>query len=301
MVPSRVMGCALSSRSTRQSGVDNHTCQLNLAVADSDFLQISKQPLAFAWRRFATPHECNELISRVEAARTDVAARGVESATDMPGFGYVWSMNGKVHARAKDSEELGEDASALVRRFDLVTSEFLQHEANQNDVMWQKVVNLTPAAADGEPRKLLRNGVHVDTHNNARPRFATALLYLRSPQEGGETLFASNSGAGARLLAHGAESSGVGASMLMHELAEELEASARPLVPPATGTLLLFFVRGGGGQVDPAGFHGSAVPIGGDKWTLQTFWAAPPGANVEAYARARRAHVGRASANANFA
>ena len=48
----------------------------------------------------------------------------------------------------------------------------------------------------------------MDTYNDATPRFATSLLYLRSPPRGGggETLFAADAEAGTKLLDVGAES-----------------------------------------------------------------------------------------------
>ena len=70
-----------------------------------------------------------------------------------------------------------------------------------------------------------------------------------------------------------------------HEaLVSDLEASCRALVPPDQGTMLLFFVRGADGAVDPDAFHGSARPLSGDKWTLQTFWAAPESEDPGRYA-----------------
>ena len=145
----------------------------------------------------------------------------------------------------------------------------------------------------GEDAPGLLQGLHVDTYNDATPRFATSLLYLRSPPRGGggETLFAADAEAGTKLLDVGAESTLDGAADGHSDTVRSLEGSARALVEPDAGTLLLFFVRDGDGAIDPSGFHGSAKPIGGDKWTLQTFWAAPQSESVEAYARERHAAV----------
>lgn len=229
------------------------------------------------------------------------------------GFRRCICMNGKIYAEVagKDEEEhtdLGELARGLVDRVTSVLPDFLGHEehAERHDAQWQDVVNGTPAMTNHAPGLL--HGLHVDTYNNASARFATSLLYLRSPPAnngatddnaqaaggssasggGGETLFAADAEAGAELLSHGAESTLDDKAARHHGTVRALEASARALVPPATGSLLLFFVRDGAtGSVDPAGFHGSARPIGGDKWTLQTFWAAPPGADAKRYARER--------------
>ena len=129
----------------------------------------------------------------------------------------------------------------------------------------------------------LLNGLHVDTYNEPR-RYATSLLYLRSVERGGETRFASHP-AGAALLERGVESTIDAAGSEV--LASELEAAGRALVQPECGTLLLFFTRGADGATDSSAFHGSARPLSCDKWTLQTFWAAPTGEDAGVYARAR--------------
>ena len=60
-------------------------------------------------------------------------------------------------------------------------------------------------------------------------------------------------------------------------------------MPPERGTLIVFYSRRPDGSVDPSAFHGSARPLSGEKWTLQTFWAAPAAYGAEAYARERHA------------
>ena len=101
----------------------------------------------------------------------------------------------------------------------------------------------SPRIGSKETRRANTSFQPIKVHN-ARPRFATSLLYLRCPERGGgETLFGSDAEAGAVLLAEGAESTLDDAAARHHETVRALEASARPLVPAAVGTLLLFFVR----------------------------------------------------------
>jgi hypothetical protein len=280
------------------------------------FELISRVPLAFVWRQFASRHECDALVAHGEAARDftaqQVAPSGAGAQDEaqisygIEGFRRVVEMNGKVYAevaRGSDVEDLGggrlsETAETLVERFNCTSAAFLGHDAGPHDDQWQNVVNCTPNSTDGAsgPSCLLQ-GMHVDTYNDSAPRFATSLLYLRCPLQGGETLFASDVEAGTALLDSGVESTLEDAAERIsvagsgRSAARALEESARPLVSPGAGTLLLFFVRGPHGAVCPAGFHGSSRPHGGDKWTLQTFWAAPPGANIENYAQERFAHV----------
>ena len=260
------------------------------------FVRISSQPLAYAWVGFASCEECDALVARGEAARGFTVRAGAQLTYGVEGFRRVVQMNGKVYAEVATREEDPEDdlgcvARKLVDRFNEVTCAFLGHSTNEHAAQWQNVVNHTPRIPDTYPGLL--SGLHVDTYNHSSARFATSLLYLRSPPRGGggETLFAADVDAGATLLEHGAESTFDNAADRLHSSVTALEASTRALVEPDAGTLLLFFVRDSTGAVDPAAFHGSARPVGGDKWTLQTFWAAPPGAAIEAYARER--HAGR--------
>ena len=255
---------------------------------------VSARPLAFVWHDFASAEECDALVSRGEAAKKFNEAEGAQITYGNEGFRRCVMLNGKMYAEV-DPEDDGLDSQSkiLIDRFNAATSKFLGHSSKPHDDQWQNVVNFTPCADDGDDNenKLLA-GLHVDTYNDARPRFATALLYLRChPSNGsGDTLFASDEEAAARLLAAGIESTldVDDPADARHEAVRALEASARPLVPARAGTLLLFFVRDKSGAVDPCGYHGSAKPVGLDKWTLQTFWAVPPQEpDVERYASER--------------
>jgi len=274
------------------------------------FELVSREPLVFVWRQFASERECEALAAHGEAARGFAGSASAQDgcseaqiAYGVEGFRRVVQMNGKLYAEVASVGDGGdtrlcEAAQALVERFNCASAAFLGHAESPHDEQWQSVVNCTPGvSAHWAGAARLLQGVHVDTYNDSAPRFATSLLYLRCPPHGCETLFASDVAAGAALLERGVESTLEDAAARIRVAAtgrnamHALEASAHPLVPASAGTLLLFFVRGPSGAVCPASFHGSARPAGGDKWTLQTFWAAPPDADVECYARERVAHV----------
>ena len=245
--------------------------------------RVSDSPLAYAWRGFASACECEALVAHGKAAREFALASGAQLVYGVEGFSRVVQMNGKLYAKVDEERGgLSATAQALVDRFDEVATDFLALPPLQQE----QVVNFTPRVSDGGPGLL--NGLHVDTYNDEPRRFATSLLYLRTVEHGGETLFASHP-TGAALLARSVEST-IDAPGC-DELTVDLEATCRSLVSPCQGTLLLFFVRGAGGAVDPAAFHGSARPLSCDKWTLQTFWAVPSDADMETYARGRVAHV----------
>lgn len=237
----------------------------------------------FGWRGFASAAECDQLVAHGQAAAEFATSSGSQMVYGVEGFSRVLQMNGKVYADvSKALEELATMdtvAQALVERFDRKVAEFMNVTAS--DEQWQSVVHCTPMTADAAPGLL--NGLHVDTFNNAKLRFATSLLYLKTIERGGETLFSQASDTGASLLENGIESTLQ--DDCHHTSRLELEADCRALVPPAQGTLLLFYVRRPDGHVDPAAFHGSARPLSCDKWTLQTFWAAPVGACPQSFAR----------------
>ena len=255
------------------------------AAEPHQFQRVSSAPLAFAWRAFASEAECEALVAHAAAARAFAVGEDAAVVYSVEGFSRVVQMNDKMYAWVDHGERggLSAAAQALVDRFDGASAAFLGvASAEEQQQPWQSVVNLTPQCA-GAPGLL--NGLHVDTYNDEPRRFATSLLYLRTVERGGETLFASDP-AGAALLDARVEST-LDATTGRARLVSDLEASSRPLVPPEQGTLLLFFVRGADGVIDPAAFHGSARPLSGDKWTLQTFWAVPDRfEDVDGYARA---------------
>ena len=265
------------------------------------FELISKVPLAFAWRGFATHDECEALVAHAEAAREIAQASGDALSYGLEGFSRIALLNGKIYLEVdEDREGLGAVARGMVDRFDRAVSQLFGFVPSKGQ--WQSVVNATPQSPVGTPPGLL-NGLHVDTCNDSPLRMATSLLYLRTVEAGGETLFAASSEAGEALLDAGIEATfderleGSDTDSRLDSAKLELEGACRALVPPAQGTLLVFFVRRPDGKVDPAGFHGSANPLSGDKWTLQTFWAAPtpmdaqlqPQRTAEAYASERHA------------
>ena len=200
--------------------------------------RVSESPLAYAWRGFASATECEALIAHGESARAFATDSGAQLVYGVEGFSRVAQMNGKLYAKVDEERGgLSGTAQALVDRFDAAAAEFFAVPPSQEPQ--ERVVNYTPRAMDGEPGLL--NGLHVDTYNDEPRRFATSLLYLRTIESGGETLFASHP-AGAALLARAVEST-IDAMPGCEELAASLEASCRSLVPPDQGTLLVFFVR----------------------------------------------------------
>ena len=252
--------------------------------------RVSLEPLAFVWRDFASRAECEGLVARAAAARDFTVASGCQMTYGVEGFRRVMQLNGKTYAEVADDGEVEDDlepaAASLVRRFDEVVAKLLGTLPGTSQHSMQRVVHCTPRM-EGAPAGLL-NGLHVDTYNDEPRRYATSLLYLRGIDVGGETLFATHE-AGESLLAQGVESTiADGGSEGDKRM---LESACRSLVPPSQGTLLLFFVRGADGHVDPAAFHGSARPLSEDKWTLQTFWAAPVGARPVEFACSAHAHA----------
>lgn len=244
-------------------------------------------------------------------------------AHGLPGFRRAYLLPGSRKLRAEfDHEaeaELG-DGCALLRRFEADVGEFVgcpAHEAEDSCIL-----NVTPGRSD---KTALEHGLHVDTFNDEPRRFATAILYLTDldSTQGGHTLFplaagapASAVAAGEALLRAGVESTDAIAELetdgaATFAAAEVLEAhatalalSARRAVPtagsalaapaealalsPRCGSLLVFFTRGRDGRVDNRAWHGSAAVVAGtSKWTLQTFKAAPPGQDPEAFGAER--------------
>ena len=262
------------------------------------FVLLSKKPLALAWRGFASESECEALLLHAEAARNFAAASSCELCYDIECFSRIAQLNGKCYMEVDaDRAGMSEDARGMVDRVDHAVSELFG--ITPREEQWQSVVNCTPEAPAGATPGLL-NGLHVDTANDEPLRYATSLLYLRSVHLGGETLFSTQAEAGAVLLEAGIEATfddrlEDAQQQRQHPHLEDarrtLEAGCRSLVPPEAGTLIVFYSRRPDGTVDPAAFHGSAIPLSGEKWTLQTFWAAPAAFEhgPEAYARERHA------------
>lgn len=143
-------------------------------------------------------------------------------------------------------------------------------------------------------------GLHVDT-NAAHWRFCTAIIYLSSVPEGGETVFPASVAddgppseaeeaaveAAGRLLDLGVdhtdrallrpgEASGPAASAA-RELLSAAAAGTGIRVQPEEGAACVFWTRQDDGEVDRHSWHGGApVPEGGAwKWTLQKFKEVP--------------------------
>ena len=253
-------------------------CKSCVAARAMAFRRVSTQPLAFVFRGFASAEECESLIRAGEAARafwrSYTSVHGIQSVRTAQFSSIAEYGNGKLYAKLDRSSSSTLD---LVDRFDAAAASLMGLDAAKGESQ----LHCTPAWPDDEAALL--NGLHVDTYNEPR-RCATSLLYLRSVERGGETRFASHP-AGAALLERGVESTIDAAGSEV--LASELEAAGRALVQPERGTLLLFFTRGADGATDPSAFHGSARPLSCDKWTLQTFWAAPAAKDAGEYARAR--------------
>lgn len=229
-------------------------------------------------------------------------------------FKKVYCLPGSRKMRAdfsvppEDTEDFGDfrglskgrlpaSGSALLKRFDATVSDFLGQPSHEDEDSC--VLNCTPGRESTD--HALECGLHVDTHNDEPRRTATAILYLNTVKGSGETVFP---------CAGDVDSTGrrLGESLLSDDAAEstqdltlkdaalenratallqqQREGSSRRfreedarifsgVVKPVSGTLVLFFVRGEDGEVDPAAWHGSAsvFPEHQTKWTLQTFKA----------------------------
>mmetsp|Transcript_83557 Transcript_83557/g.259574 ORF Transcript_83557/g.259574 Transcript_83557/m.259574 type:complete len:276 (-) Transcript_83557:70-897(-) len=148
-------------------------------------------------------------------------------------------------------------------------------------------------------------GLHLDTFH-APLRFATALVYLNCPAEGGGTVFplaAAASGSTPFPWLRTAELRAVGAAEVLaeagvqhsHEVSRvfersdavgnaieflEARAAAAPsggglMVRATAGDMLLFFSRTAEGAVDARSWHAGTAVLSGSKWTLQNFMEMP--------------------------
>jgi len=162
------------------------------------------------------------------------------------------------------------------------------------------VGTLTPASVTAAERCHL--GLHVDTNGGRAWRFATAICYLSSVQQGGRTCFPlartveeEDDGppkdeelelleASQRLLDVDIDHTD---RVLVNEQRPERRADAEALVaagsacrgvsiPAEEGSVALFWTRRCDGSIDPHSWHGGeAVAGGGSKWTLQKFKEVP--------------------------
>ena len=149
-------------------------------AATMAFRRVSTQPLAFAWRGFASADECDSLIRAGEAAReywrSYTSVHGIQSVRTAQFSSIAEYGNGKLYAKLDRSSSRTLD---LVDRFDAAASSLMGLDAAKGESQ----LHCTPAWPDDEAALL--NGLHVDTYNEPR-RYATSLLYLRSVERGGE-------------------------------------------------------------------------------------------------------------------
>ena len=146
------------------------------------FVLLSKKPLAFAWRGFASEAECEALMLHAEAARATAAASGCELCYDLEGFSRIAQLNGKCYMEV-DGERRGlsGDARGMVDRFDHAVSQLFGMTSHKEQ--WQSVVNCTRQAPAGADPGLL-NGLHVDTASETHQglkHWPTLLSYHLSP------------------------------------------------------------------------------------------------------------------------
>jgi prolyl 4-hydroxylase len=195
-------------------------------------------PRATLYKSFLTEAECTHL--KALAAPTMEVSSVVDSVTGIPAPSAVRSSTGTFLNPAADAV-----VARIERRLALIT-----HIPVENGEALQ-VLHYT-GGAKYEP--------HLDAFSDAfnsraeagGQRVATVLMFLESPEVGGETVFPNA----------GARAAGPGWS----ECAREGLA-----VKPVAGDALLFWSTTPDGAVDPASLHGSCPTTRGSKWTA-TRW-----------------------------
>jgi prolyl 4-hydroxylase len=200
--------------------------------------QISDSPRAFLYKKLLSDEECAYLINNAKERMTKSTV--VDSATGKSMDSDVRTSTGSFYSRGQDE---------VIRRI----------EKRLSHISFLPVDN-------GEGLQILHyvNGQQYKPHEdffhdsvNARPenggqRVATVLMYLTTPEEGGETVFPK-----AQI-----KTTGPGWS----------DCAKEGLAVKATkGDALLFYSLKPNGETDPTSMHGSCPTLKGEKWSA-TKW-----------------------------
>jgi len=235
---------------------------------------VCQKPLIHLQRRFLSSADCKRLIAmmlrRQEGMHFEKKVRAPLAVYDP-----IWN----------------DDEQSFLRDLDERIARLTGGPVHDDEV--SLVGMLTPGGSDAEIGEHL--GLHVDT--NAAPwRFCTALVYLTSVSDGGETVFPAaicdrSSTGGEQMAVEAARQLlNLGFDHTDRALAKagEAESAANALleaalmgtglrVSPEEGTVCVFWTRQNDGEIDPHSWHGGAPLPCGDamKCTLQKFKEVP--------------------------
>jgi prolyl 4-hydroxylase len=200
--------------------------------------QVSWSPRAFVYHNFLTDEECEHLknLARSRLVKSTV----VDNQSGK-------SMDSRVRTSSGTFLQRGEDevVQRIEKRISLIT---MIPQENGEAIQILKYVD----GQKYEPHTDYFHDKHNQREENGGQRIATVLMYLSTPEEGGETVFPY------------AEKKVEGEGWS--------ECAKKGLAVKATkGSALLFYSLKPSGEEDPASTHGSCPTLAGEKWSA-TRW-----------------------------
>lgn len=200
--------------------------------------QISWTPRAFLFRNFLSDEECDDLITG--AAGRMKNSNVVDNETGKSKSSNVRTSTGTFYARGSTDV-----ARRVERRIAHVSFLPIENGEGLQILHYQ-------AGQEYKPHNDYFNDAYNALPEKGGQRVATVLMYLSTPEEGGETVFPK------------AETKSTGDQW--SECAKEGLA-----VKATKGDALLFYGLKPNGDVDPTSMHGSCPTTKGEKWSA-TKW-----------------------------
>eukprot|EP00892_Ulva_mutabilis_P008292 jgi/Ulvmu1/5835/UM025_0093.1 len=201
-------------------------------------IQLSWAPRAYLLKRFLTDAECDHLISLSEPYMRNSTVANSQTGQSMAS--EVRTSTGTFLAKGRDAI-----VAAVEKR---VAQASMIPEENQEAMQILHYVN----GQKYEPHHDFFHDKVNQAQNRGGQRIATVLMYLTTPDEGGETVFPN------------------AAEKIAGD--EWSECAKRGLAVKATrGNALLFFSLHPDGTEDPTSLHGSCPTTKGEKWSA-TKW-----------------------------